>query len=174
MDTVEAILTRRSVRNFTRKPIEAETLRLLLEAAMSAPSATNAKDWEFIIVTARQKLVQMADGNGKYAQPLRSAAAGILICGNLEKAVPAAKDFWVIDCANAAENLCLCAHALGLGSVWLGTWPRADAVSAQSSLFSLPAHIVPHSILALGYPADSAGTPRKSRYDASCVHAEAW
>lgn len=174
MDTVETILSRRSVRNFAQTPIEAETMHLLLEAAMSAPSAANTRDWEFIVVTERQKLEQMADGNGKYAQPLRGAAAGILICGNLQKSIQAAKDFWVIDCANAAENLCLCAHALGIGSVWLGTWPRADAVAAQRNLFSLPEHIIPHAILALGYPANPVNTPRKSRYDASCVHTEVW
>ena len=87
MDAIEAILTRKSVRKFTSQPIEPEKLHLLLEAAMSAPSATNARDWAYIVVNARETLEKMADGNGKYAQPLRGAAMGILICGDMHKAV---------------------------------------------------------------------------------------
>lgn len=67
MDAIEAILTRKSVRKFTSQPIEPEKLHLLLEAAMSAPSATNARDWAYIVVNARETLEKMADGNGKYA-----------------------------------------------------------------------------------------------------------
>ena len=51
MNTLEAILTRRSCRKFTDKPIESETLHQLLEAAMSGPSCVNAKDWSFVVVT---------------------------------------------------------------------------------------------------------------------------
>ena len=80
MDAIEATLTRKSVRKFTSQPIEPEKLHLLLEAAMSAPSATNARDWAYIVVNARETLEKMSDGIGKYAQPLRGAAMGILIC----------------------------------------------------------------------------------------------
>ena len=38
MNTLDAILTRRSCREFTDKPIKSETLHQLLEAAMSGPS----------------------------------------------------------------------------------------------------------------------------------------
>ena len=37
MDAIEAILTRRSVRNYTDQPIPEDTIQLLLEAAVSAP-----------------------------------------------------------------------------------------------------------------------------------------
>lgn len=174
MEAIEAILTRKSVRKFTQQRVEQETLHLLLEAAMSAPSATNARDWAYIVVEEKKLLQKMADGNGKYAQPLRDAAMGILICGDLRKAVRTAEEFWVIDGAIAAENLCLCAHALGLGAVWLGTWPRTDATKAQSELFELPEYIIPHSIIALGYPQSPVAGVRPSRYDASCVHIGKW
>ena len=61
MNTLEAILTRRSCRKFTDKPIESETLHQLLEAAMSGPSCVNAKDWSFVVVTDPEKLAQMAE-----------------------------------------------------------------------------------------------------------------
>ena len=51
MNTLDAILTRRSCREFTDKPIKSETLHQLLEAAMSGPSCVNARDWAFVVVT---------------------------------------------------------------------------------------------------------------------------
>ena len=120
MNTLDAILTRRSCREFTDKPIKSETLHQLLEAAMSGPSCVNARDWSFVVVTDPEKLAQMADANGRPAEPLRKAAAGILVCGDLDRAFRFAKDYWVIDGAIAAQNICLAAQELGLGAVWLG------------------------------------------------------
>ena len=128
MDAIDMIFSRRSTRQFTDQPIENEKLHLILEAAMSGPCCVNARDWAFVVVTEKDKLLKMAEANGKPARPLKDAAAGILICGDLERAFQRAKDYWIVDGAIAAENICLCAHALGIGSVWLGTWPQMDRV----------------------------------------------
>lgn len=174
MEAIENILKRRSTRKFIDKPIEEEKLHTILEAAMSAPSCVHAEDWSFIVVTDKQLLSQMADANGRPAEPLRHAAAGILVCGDLSRAFPKAKDYWVIDAAIAAENICLSASALGIGNVWLGTWPQTERVEAQAKLFSLPEEIVPHSIIALGYPEEDITAPRRARYDESRVHFNRW
>ena len=174
MNTLEVILTRRSCRNFTARPLESETLHQLLEAAMSGPSCVNARDWSFVVVTDPEKLAQMADANGRPAEPLRHAAAGILVCGDLDRAFRPAKDYWVIDGAIAAQNLCLAAQELGLGAVWLGTWPQMNRVEAQKRLFALPESIVPHSIIALGYPETDLTAPRESRYEDDRVHFNRW
>ena len=63
---------------------------------------------------------------------------------------------------------------LGLGAVWLGTWPQMDRVEAQKKLFALPETIVPHSIIALGYPEADITAPRESRYEADRVHFNQW
>lgn len=172
MDANEAIFTRRSVRQFSGKAIEPDKLHQILEAAMSGPCCVNAREWAFIVVTDPAKLNQMADANGGPARPLRSAAAGILVCGDLERAFKPAPDYWVIDGAIAAQNICLCAHNLGIGSVWLGTWPQMDRVEKQRALFNLPETIIPHSIIALGYSDADIAAPRDSRYEADRVHFE--
>ena len=164
MNTLDAILTRRSCREFTDRPIKSETLHQLLEAAMSGPSCVNARDWAFVVVTDPEKLALMADANDRPAEPLRKAAAGILVCGDLDRAFRFAKDYWVIDGAIAAQNICLAAQELGLGAVWLGTWPQ----------MALPETIVPHSIIALGYPEADLTAPRKSRYEDDRVHFNQW
>lgn len=174
MNALDMIFTRRSTRKFIDRPIEADKLHRMLEAAMSGPCCVNARDWAFVVVTDREKLNRMADANGAPARPLRSAAAAVLVCGDLSRAFPPAKDYWIIDGAIAAENLSLCAHALGIGSVWLGTWPQMDRVENQRRLFDLPDGIVPHSIVALGYPAEPLDAPRESRYEENRVHFNQW
>lgn len=174
MEAMEAILTRRSTRQFADKPIESETLHKILEAAMSGPSAVNARDWAFLVVTDREVLEKMAETNGAPAKPLKRAAAGILVCGDTERAFRRAPDYWVVDGAIAAQNICLAAHALGVGSVWLGTWPQMERVAGQRKLFDLPETIVPHSIIALGYPLEDITAPRESRYEENRVHYNAW
>lgn len=97
MDAVNAIFTRRSTREFTEQPIESEKLYLILNAAMSGPCCVNARDWSFVVVTEKEKLRQMAEANGEPARPLKNAAAGILVCGDLERAFRFAKDYWIVD-----------------------------------------------------------------------------
>ena len=174
MNTLDAIFTRRSTRQFTDQPISQETLHQILEAAMSGPCCVNARDWSFLVVTGRDMLLKMAEANGRPADPLKKAAAGILVCGDLSRAFPPAKDYWVIDGAIAAQNICLCAHELGIGSVWLGTWPQMDRVEHQKELFQLPDTVIPHSLIALGYPATDLTAPRDSRYEENRVHWEKW
>ena len=176
MDTLSTIFSRKSVRHYLEKPIPRETLDTILKAGTSGPSCVNAKDWAFLVVQDRATLQKMAEANGRPADPLKKAAAGILILGDLNRAFPPAKDYWVIDGAIAGQNMVLAAQALGIGSVWLGTWPQTERVEAQRKLFSLPEHWIPHSILALGYPDPSAGPedrpPKREEPYTNFIHYE--
>ena len=156
MDTFQAIMTRRSVRKYTDRPISDEDLKTILHAGMAGPSCVNARDWHFIAVRDKEVLAQMAAANGRAADPLKGAAAGILICGDLDRAFKPAPDNWIIDGAIAGQNICLAAHALGIGSVWLGTYPQMERVNGQIAYFGLPETVVPHSIIALGWPEEAA------------------
>ncbi len=174
MNTLDAIFTRRSTRKFTDQPISKEDLHTILEAAMSGPCCVNAREWSFLVVTDKEQLRKMAEANGPAAAPLKTAAAGILVCGDLERAFPPAKDYWVIDGAIAAQNICLSAQELGIGSVWLGTWPQMERVERQTALFGLPDTVIPHSVIALGYPEGEIAGERDSRYEENRVHWEKW
>lgn len=174
MSTIETILNRRSIRQFDRRPIPREALETILRAGMSGPSCVNAQDWAFLVVRDRETLQKMAQGNGAPARPLLGADVGILICGDLERAFPPAPDYWIIDGAIAAQNMTLAAAELGIGSVWLGTYPEMDRVRAQAALFDLPETIVPHSILALGYPAERAVPQGDKTIPTGRVHYEHW
>lgn len=173
MDAIQAIMSRISVRKYSDKAISDEALQAILEAGMSGPSCVNARDWSFIVVRDAETLNKMADANGRPAEPLRKAKLGILVCGDLERAFQGAPDYWVIDGSIAAQNMILAAQALGIGSVWLGTWPQMNRVKAQADLFHLPETIVPHSVIAFGYPAKVADND-KLAFEPDRVHYEKW
>ena len=173
MDALQNILNRVSVRQFSDKPISDADLHTILEAGMSGPTATNARPWSFIVVRDPEMLNKMADANVKYAEPLRRATLGILVCGDLDRAIPFAPEFWVVDGSIAAQNMIRAANALGIGSCWLGTWPIEERVKNQAELFNLPESQVPHSLIAFGYPKEPS-TKEKLLYEEDRVHFEKW
>ena len=173
MDAVKNIMERISVRNYADMEITDAQVRTILEAGMSGPSCVNARDWSFIVVRDPETLNRMADANGRPAEPLRRAKLGILVCGDLERAFRPAPEYWVIDGAIAAQNMILAANAMGIGSVWLGTWPQMVRVKKQAELFGLPETQIPHSIIAFGYPADEPAK-QKAGFEDDRVHYEKW
>lgn len=58
------------------------------------------------------------------------------------------------DLSAVSENILLAARSLGLGSVWVGGWPNEDRIQGLAREFWLPEHIVPVSVLPIGYPAE--------------------
>lgn len=172
MECLDAIMTRRSIRKFRDEPFGEGLIQSLVMAGMAAPSARNLQPWDFITVTRKSTLEALAEviPHGKM---LPRAALGLVVCGNTERSLDEDKPlFWVIDCAAAAQNVLLAAHAQGLGGVWLGVFPRADRMQGVSTLFGLPGSVVPHSVLAIGYPAEEGLL--KIKYDPARVHAEGW
>lgn len=165
-DIMTHILSRRSIRKYTDEPVSREDIVRLLQAAMAAPSATNRKPWEFIVVTEPKVLdgLRKALPFGRYNAPL-----AIVVCGNMRRALPwPARDFWIQDCSAAIENILLAAAGLGLGAVWIGVHPISLFVKAVSRTLSLPRSIVPLGVVYAGYPAETKA-PR-TQYDEKRIH----
>ena len=154
MGTMESILSRKSIRQYTPKPVSREVINEILHAAMSAPSAGNERPWHFIVLTERAMLDEIPKFH-PYSAMLKQAGVAILVCGDetLEKH----KGYWVLDCAAATENVLLAVHARGLGAVWCGVYPTEDRVLNLQNLLKLPGHIVPFR------SSRSAFLPRKRR-----------
>lgn len=163
------IMTRTSVRQYTDRPISADTLETLLKAGMAAPTAVNKQPWAFVVTTGRDALDSLAT-----LQPrLQTAAAAITVCGDMTRAIEGdGRDFWVQDCSAATENILLAAHALGLGAVWTGVYPIAERVDDVSRTLALPDSVVPMCIIAVGYPL--ADQEPKDKWDPSKVHYQRW
>lgn len=169
MDAIDNILSRRSIRKYTKKSIPEETIKFLLEAGVSAPSAGNQQSWQFVIITDRAVLYSASEflPNGKF---LKHADKAILVCGDLSQEKH--KGYWMLDCSAVTQNILLAAHAKGLGACWLGVYPRDERVENLKKLFKTPEHIIPFSVISLGYPDEESS--KVDRYDDSRVHKNTW
>ncbi len=174
MEAIQAILTRRSIRRYSDRPIGEEEMTTLLRAGMSAPSCTNCRDWAFLVVREKAALEALAQNNGTAAWMLPGAAAAIVVCGDLSRAYQDCPEYWAIDAANAAENILVAANALGIGSVFLGCHPETNVVEGLHRLLKLPEEIVPFAILSLGYPADPGEVGEKENFEPDRIHYETW
>ena len=167
MDLDDAIMSRRSVREYTAEPVDEPTIRRLIDAAVHAPNAVNQQPWTFTVVrdqgvldrVSRDAKVHMQANmpagvpSGRFpmlADPsfhiFYHAPALILI-----SAVAAGP--WIVeDCALAAENLMLAARAAGLGSCWIGFAQGYLNTPAGKQALGLPSATVPVAPIIVGRP----------------------
>jgi nitroreductase len=169
METIEAIYTRRSIRKYTSRPVSEEIIHELLTAAMYAPSAGNQQPWHFVVIRDRQTLDAIPEFH-PYANMLKNAPVAILVCG--DPALEKYRGRWMLDCSAATQNILLAAHAKGLGTVWVGIYPDASRMDGMRNLLALPKHIIPLSLIPLGYPAEQV--PQPKRFNASRIHYDKW
>lgn len=169
---LDAISTRTSIRAYQDRPVGADTVELLLRAAMSAPSARNRQPWAFIVVDDKALLRQLADSL-PYAQSAAAAPMAVVVCGVLTESQGATNaGWWVQDAAAASENLLLAAHAVGLGAVWTGVYSYEDRVRAVRNVLGLPRHVVPLNVIPIGYPAENPAP--KQKWDPAKVRRNGW
>ena len=176
MNTIEAILTRKSVRDYSDKPITEESILTILKAGQAGPNARNRRDWHFLVVQDRDTLKKMAESHGlNVSMPLMKAKVAIVVLG--DKSVSSG-DFWQVDCSIAAQNMILAAHELGIGSCWIGTFPAEERMKIHKDIFHLPEHIMPHSIITFGYPKDDTNffsiKEGKPILEENKIHREKW
>ena len=169
---LDAISARTSIRAYQDRPVGADTVELLLRAAMSAPSARNRQPWAFIVVDDKALLRQLADSL-PYAQSAAAAPMTVVVCGVLTESQGATNaGWWVQDAAAASENLLLAAHAVGLGAVWTGVYSYEDRVRAVRNVLGLPRHVVPLNVIPIGYPAENPAP--KQKWDPAKVRRNGW
>ena len=163
------VFIRRSIRKFTPGPISGEQVDLLLKAGLCAPSARNRQPWHFIAVTEREQLDRIPHYH-PYASMVLEASLAILVCGDLE--IEDEIGYIAQNCSAATENILVTAADLGLGSVWLGVYPKEDRIQGMKTLFKLPDHILPVSLIAIGHPAEQK--PPKSDFNWEKVRYNQW
>jgi nitroreductase len=167
MEVLQAINERRSVREYTDEPVRDDVLRELIGAALQAPSAINQQPWCFVVVKNQALLQRISDAAkahllkaslGAPAHPFRDilsdphfnifyhAPALIVI-------VSAQPTDWAVeDCALAGENLMLAAHAMGLGTCWIGFAQHWLATPDGKAALGLPPSYSPIAPIIVGHP----------------------
>ena len=153
METWDTIRARRNVRRYADRPIAREDLERILEAGRRAPSSMNEQAWDFVLVTERERLRELARV-WRYAEHVSSSAATVaLVLPRTEDRDE--RDILWFDLGQAAMAMMLAAADLGIGS-------SHAAVGEQElarELLGLPEDRECAMLLALGYPAGAPLRP---------------
>jgi nitroreductase len=169
MNLLEIIKKRRSIRRFTSKEVEKEKIEALLEAGMYAPSAVNKQPWHFIVIDDHAVMKRIMEAH-PHSKMFETANIGVLVCGDFQ--LQHGPGYWIADCAAATENILLAATALGLGSCWVGIYPREDRMKVMKEIFVLPEHVEGFALIALGYPAEEKKMPE--RFQPERIYLNRW
>lgn len=147
MDVLEAIYSRRSVRNYTAEPVVQEQVAEILKAGSWAPSGLNNQPWRFVVVRDAGIRTEMAKLT-HYHRIVEEAPVALVVFVDRAAMYNDTKDYQGVGAC--LQNMLLAAHALGLGAVWLGEILK-NAVAVRE-LLGLPDNLELMAVMALGHP----------------------
>jgi len=176
-ETIQNILARRSVRHYREQPVDKETISLIVECGLFAPSGMNAQPWHFTVITNKLVLKKISEENRKILQQspiekvrLKAQEPGFDSFKGAPVAIIVSADPDIYDpasaCANAVENMAIAAQSLGLSSCYLGSFKIAMEKPEGSFLMHelhIPDGYKPMYALIIGYGDETPGerAPRK-------------
>lgn len=171
MKVIDAIFSRRSVREFKDKDVPFEKIMDCVEAASWAPSAGNLQNVRFVIV--RNEKSKRAVTSASYDQQwLMQAPCLVVVCNDPSDVVKSFPDdgerFASHAAAASAMNFMLAAQELGLSTCWVGAF---DSFALSRDL-NIPNSVIPEIVIAVGYAFES---PKSSRLSPELlVHFDSW
>jgi nitroreductase len=184
METLEAISSRTSIRRFSERPVEAEKLQAVLNAARMAPSWANLQCWRFVVVenpATKRRISELSyadsffTSKGYKTNPsqrgLAEAPLVIVACAlQNQSGDMRGQQYYMTDVGLAAGNLLLAAHDQGLGSVFVSIFEEQPL----AELLNIPAYISIVGLFPLGYPLEAhhGGASRKPLDE--LVYHETW
>ena len=181
MEAMEAIVTRRSTRDYLPNPVEPDKLEQLLQAARQAPSGGNSQTNHFFVIQSREILRKLAvmteaafsamEADESTYPSLRHAIeaskkGGYVFCYNAPVLIIVAnrRDYGnnIADCACAIENMMIAANALDLGSCWINQlrWLNEEPALVQYlQSLGMQENERVYGAVIVGYPA--SGLPNR-------------
>jgi nitroreductase len=178
MDFAEVIAARKSVRNYSNKPVNKEAIMKCLEAARAAPSWANKQCWHFIVLTDKDKIEKLSSTVNFW---LKNAPAVVVACGDPSKSeFKNDQHYYLVDVSIAFEHFVLAATNEGLGTCWIGGFDE----EIVKTLLGIPSEIKVVSLTPIGYPSEDDGLfskaiktmvgSNKRKPIEEIVHSEKW
>lgn len=178
MELKEAIYTRRSVRYFTEKNVEKETILELIHTGIQAPSSLNLQPWTFSVIQDKNLLNQLSDKTKaylletietrpyleKYKERFNNPDSHVfynapaLITIYAKPIGHRAKG----DCSFVAQNIMLTAHSMGLGTCWIGFAQTFLDTPAMKKELQVPDDYSVVAPIIVGYPAKKSDVVEKN------------
>ncbi len=164
MDVLDAIYTRRAIRDYRDDAVPRNVIEGILEDSVHAPSAINRQAWSFLVVQGRDRLARYSDmalaampgersavlhahleGGGSHGI-FHNAPALVIICAT------DGDPMVVQDCCLAGQTLMLAAHGKGLGTCWIGSADSWLGTPAAHAELGIPEGHIPVAPIIIGYP----------------------
>ncbi|MCM1483610.1 MAG: nitroreductase family protein [Muribaculaceae bacterium] len=173
-DFHDLIVRRHSIRRYTSEPIKAEDVKLILEAALLAPTSKNTRSWQFVAIDDRGMLERLAQCKPAGAAPIARCPLAVVVTGDPEKTDP-----WIEDCSIAAAYMQLQAEDLGIGSCWIQVRGRftADDIPSEEyvqELLGMPETLPVLCVMTFGYKDEERRPVDTSKLLWERVHIGSW
>jgi len=167
-ETLRIINERRSCRAYRSDPVPEEAIAAIVDAGLWAPTGMNKQDRHFTVIRDKSILDRMnklarttlpepaltrliGRNNGNPDISVHYFAPALIVLSGSE-----------VSCAIAAENICIAAQSLGLGSIMLGMVKTLfENDSALAKDLKIPADMPPHLGVALGYASRQMPAPER-------------
>lgn len=165
-DLIDAIKTRRSIRNFANLALPREAVEKIAEAVNWAPSSCNRQTVKIFIADSSALIKTCLEANSGATCLSGEISCFMSFCADLRVYdMPTELTLPVLDVALGMQNCCLTAHSLGVGMTLLN-WTHHDLLQEKQlrEALSIPPHYRIVANAALGYP--EVGAPPPSRKSA--------
>jgi nitroreductase len=161
---------RRSHRKFTEQEIDAEDVKLILRAALMAPTSKGQRAWQFVVVDDPLDIEKLSDAKDMGAQFMKGAPLAVVVLSD-----PMQNDCWVEDGSIAAISMQYQAEELGLGSCWVQMRGRglSDGTSADTiirGILDIPENLNVLCVIAFGHKADERKPQNEDKLKWENVH----
>ncbi|MFA5098514.1 MAG: nitroreductase family protein [Candidatus Margulisiibacteriota bacterium] len=170
-EVLDNIMSRRSVREYSDKPIPKEILQKIIEAGNMAPTGSNVQPWRFVVVEGQAERKKLAELNlTVYKEWIKNAPTVLQEMRKERDAMMADPIYYgapvyvfVVgtpgmtapnDCPMVCENIMLAARSFGIGSCWVFFGQLALGDPYMQGLLELKEGEKVFGPVILGYPKD--------------------
>jgi nitroreductase len=153
MEFIDVIKTRKSIREYSDKSVEAEKISYVLECARLAPSFVNKQCWRFIVIQEKETIELIAKTT-VFNRWLRTAPVLLVACADpTDSGTTNSIEYYTVDVSIAFEHAVLAATDLGLGTCWVAGFNEEKV----KEILEVPKRIRLVALTPLGYPVVKKG-----------------
>jgi len=189
-ETLNLLENRRSLRSYSDRPVESDTVNAVIHAAMRAPTAGNMMLYSIIeiadqalknklavscdnqpfIAKAPLVLLFAADYRRWYDLFLHAGVEERCAAEGTDMRLPEEGDLLLACCDTliAAQNTVIAAESLGLGSCYIGD--IMENFEYHRDILALPKYVLPVTMICFGYPKKEPAGKQVPRFPQEFIH----
>lgn len=154
-DGIEALKSRRSIRQFTDRPVPDNVLWDIFEVCRFSPTSRNSQSYTYAVIKDAQALKKLGSLRGQPSAPIKKAPMAVAVCADPQKS-----GAYIQDGCIAAYHFMVAAHCFGLSTCWIASMDRPEV----KKILGIPESYYVATVTPVGYPEETpAPPPRRSK-----------